>query len=82
METIGFIGLGQMGGNMAARFVESGYTVYEESRTRDSAGRLIDRGLRWAGTPQAITSRKAPGPSAYPLSTVAPRQPAARSLSR
>jgi 3-hydroxyisobutyrate dehydrogenase-like beta-hydroxyacid dehydrogenase len=25
--TIGFVGLGRMGGNMAARFLEAGYTV-------------------------------------------------------
>ena len=35
METIGFIGLGHMGGSMAARYLASGYTVYGEDRDRD-----------------------------------------------
>jgi 3-hydroxyisobutyrate dehydrogenase-like beta-hydroxyacid dehydrogenase len=28
MQTVGFIGLGQMGGTMAARFLAEGHTVY------------------------------------------------------
>ena len=28
MQTIGFIGLGNMGGNMAARYLDASYTVY------------------------------------------------------
>ena len=34
MQTIGFIGLGNMGGNMAARYLAAGYTVYGEDRDR------------------------------------------------
>ena len=34
MQTIGFIGLGNMGGNMAARYLAAGYTVYGEARDR------------------------------------------------
>ena len=37
---IGFVGLGHMGGNMAARFLAAGYTVYGESR--DTAGMHAD----------------------------------------
>jgi 3-hydroxyisobutyrate dehydrogenase-like beta-hydroxyacid dehydrogenase len=51
---IGFVGLGHMGGNMAARFLDAGYEVHGESRTRDSARELIDRGLRWHDTPREI----------------------------
>ena len=36
MQTIGFIGLGNMGGNMAARYLAAGYTVYGEARDRDA----------------------------------------------
>ena len=32
--SIGFIGLGHMGGNMAARFLAAGYTVYGEEQPR------------------------------------------------
>ncbi|HEY6762789.1 MAG TPA: NAD(P)-dependent oxidoreductase [Baekduia sp.] len=51
---VGFVGLGNMGGNMAARFLEAGYTVYGEARVRDRAQWLIDQGLRWCETPRAL----------------------------
>jgi 3-hydroxyisobutyrate dehydrogenase-like beta-hydroxyacid dehydrogenase len=51
---IGFIGLGNMGGNMAARFLAAGYTVSGEERTRAHAQRLIDEGLRWCDTPREV----------------------------
>jgi 3-hydroxyisobutyrate dehydrogenase-like beta-hydroxyacid dehydrogenase len=35
--TIGFVGLGQMGGNMAARILAAGYPVYGEERSREHA---------------------------------------------
>jgi len=54
MQTIGFIGLGNMGGNMAARYLAAGYTVYGEDRDRDHAQWLVDQGLRWADTPRAL----------------------------
>jgi 3-hydroxyisobutyrate dehydrogenase-like beta-hydroxyacid dehydrogenase len=54
MQTIGLIGLGHMGGHMAARYLDAGYTVYGEARDRDRAHWLIDRGLRWVDTPRAL----------------------------
>jgi 3-hydroxyisobutyrate dehydrogenase-like beta-hydroxyacid dehydrogenase len=54
METIGFIGLGTMGGNMAARYLAAGYTVYGEARDRSAAQSLIDQGLHWVDTPRAV----------------------------
>jgi 3-hydroxyisobutyrate dehydrogenase-like beta-hydroxyacid dehydrogenase len=54
MQTIGFVGLGKMGGNMAARYLAAGYTVYGEARNRTGAQWLIDQGLRWADTPREI----------------------------
>ncbi len=48
MQTIGFIGLGHMGGNMAARYLAAGYTVYGEARNRERAQWLVDQGLRWS----------------------------------
>jgi 3-hydroxyisobutyrate dehydrogenase-like beta-hydroxyacid dehydrogenase len=54
MQTIGFIGLGHMGGNMAARYLAAGYAVYGEDRDRDDAQWLVDQGLRWAGTPREV----------------------------
>jgi len=54
MQTIGFIGLGNMGGNMAARYLAAGYTVYGEDRDRAHAQWLVDRGLRLADTPREL----------------------------
>ena len=54
MQTIGFIGLGTMGGNMAARYLAAGYAVYGEARNRDAAQWLIDQGLRWIDTPREV----------------------------
>jgi len=53
-KTLGFVGLGNMGGNMAARFMAAGYTVYGESRTKAHAQHLIDAGLQWRDTPREI----------------------------
>jgi len=51
---IGFVGLGHMGGNMAARFLAAGYTVYGESRERGHADKLVHEGLQWRDTPREI----------------------------
>ena len=52
--SIGFIGLGHMGGSMAARFLAAGHTVYGEERSRDDAQHLVDAGLQWRGTPREV----------------------------
>jgi 3-hydroxyisobutyrate dehydrogenase-like beta-hydroxyacid dehydrogenase len=54
MQTIGFIGLGKMGGNTAARYLAAGYAVYGEARNRNGAQWLIDQGLRWVDTPREV----------------------------
>lgn len=55
--TIGFVGLGHMGGNMAARLLEAGYAVHGETRTRDRAQPLVDAGLHWGDTAREVTER-------------------------
>ena len=52
--TIGFVGLGHMGGNMAARFLAAGYRVYGEAQSRERAQELVDAGLRWCATPGEV----------------------------
>jgi 3-hydroxyisobutyrate dehydrogenase-like beta-hydroxyacid dehydrogenase len=52
--SIGFVGLGHMGGNMAARFLAAGYPVYGEERHRDRAQDLIRDGLQWRDTPRQV----------------------------
>jgi len=54
---VGFVGLGQMGGNMAARFLDSGHRVYGTSRTRDRAKDLLESGLRWCETPRQVAAQ-------------------------
>ena len=51
---IGFVGLGHMGGNMAARFLAAGYPVYGEERHREHAEELVQEGLQWRDTPREV----------------------------
>jgi len=53
--SVGFVGLGHMGGNMAARFLASGYTVYGVQRSREHAQELIEQGLQWRDSPREVT---------------------------
>src|SRR5271166_1335365 len=54
MPKLGFIGLGVMGGNMVARLLEKGHTVTGYNRTRSKAQWLIDKGMRFAESPEAV----------------------------
>jgi 3-hydroxyisobutyrate dehydrogenase-like beta-hydroxyacid dehydrogenase len=54
MNTLGFVGLGHMGGNMAARFLAAGYTVHGESLDRRDTQQLIDAGLLWHDTAREV----------------------------
>src|SRR3954469_21885926 len=53
-QTSGFVGLGHMGGNMAARYLAAGYPVYGEARSMEGAEQLVDAGLRWCETPREL----------------------------
>jgi 3-hydroxyisobutyrate dehydrogenase-like beta-hydroxyacid dehydrogenase len=53
---IGFVGLGHMGGNMAARYLGAGYRVYGSARSREHARSLLDAGLRWCDTPRELAA--------------------------
>ncbi len=57
--SIGFVGLGTMGGNMAARFLAAGYTVYGEERNRVHADDLVEKGLQWRDTPREVAQAAA-----------------------
>jgi len=56
MSTIGFIGLGAMGGRVAGRLIEAGHEVYGTNRTPEKAQPLIDRGLKWLDTPRQVAA--------------------------
>jgi 3-hydroxyisobutyrate dehydrogenase-like beta-hydroxyacid dehydrogenase len=52
--TIGFVGLGHMGGSMAARLLQAGYPVHGMNRTRRRADGLVAHGLQWDDTPREV----------------------------
>ena len=55
MTTIGFVGLGHMGGNMAARFLAAGYPVYGTERNRANAqGGLMHDDLQWCSSSREV----------------------------
>ena len=50
--TVGVVGLGVMGGRIAGRLLDSGYTVVGTNRTPERAAPLVERGLLWRDTPR------------------------------
>jgi 3-hydroxyisobutyrate dehydrogenase-like beta-hydroxyacid dehydrogenase len=54
MTTIGFVGLGHMGGNMAARFIAGGYPVYGKERNRAHAQGLMQDDLQWCASSREV----------------------------
>jgi 3-hydroxyisobutyrate dehydrogenase-like beta-hydroxyacid dehydrogenase len=56
LPSLGFVGLGHMGGNMADRLLAAGYQVYGEERNREGAEQLVEHGLVWCDTEVTFTS--------------------------
>ena len=56
MAHLGYIGLGVMGGRMAARLMSKGHTVTAYNRTASKAQGLVDRGLRLANSPRDVAA--------------------------
>ena len=56
METIGFIGLGNMGAPMAGRLLSAGYALIVHDVRQAAAGPLLARGARWAGSPAGVAA--------------------------
>src|SRR5579872_1517594 len=56
MANLGFVGLGVMGGDMVARLLDKGHVVTGYNRTKSKAQRLIDRGMKWADSPRAVSA--------------------------
>jgi 3-hydroxyisobutyrate dehydrogenase-like beta-hydroxyacid dehydrogenase len=54
LPTVGLVGLGHMGGNMAARLHSAGHEVYGNEREREHARALEEAGLRWRDTPREV----------------------------
>lgn len=56
---LGFVGLGAMGGRMARRLLDAGYTVHGYNRTASKAADLVRAGLRLAASPREVAERAA-----------------------
>ncbi len=56
MANLGFVGLGTMGGQMVARLLSKGHAIIGYNRTRSKAEWLIEKGMRWAGSPREVAS--------------------------
>lgn len=54
MDTIGFIGLGNMGSQIVDRLLKAGYTVIGYNRTKEKAMPLIKLGMQWVNSPSAV----------------------------
>lgn len=57
MASLGFIGLGVMGGRISRRLLDAGHTVIGNTRTRAKAQWLLDVGMRWADNPRAVAEQ-------------------------
>jgi len=56
VANLGYIGLGAMGGRIAARLLAKGHTVTGYNRTRAKAQWLVERGLVLADSPRAVAA--------------------------
>jgi 3-hydroxyisobutyrate dehydrogenase-like beta-hydroxyacid dehydrogenase len=56
MANLGFVGLGVMGGRIAARLLDAGHDVSGYNRTKSKAGWLVERGLRLLDTPREVAA--------------------------
>ena len=56
MTTIGFVGLGAMGGRVAKRLLDAGYAVVGYNRTASKADWLVDAGLRLMDSPRDVAA--------------------------
>jgi 3-hydroxyisobutyrate dehydrogenase-like beta-hydroxyacid dehydrogenase len=54
MTSIGFVGLGHMGGNMAGRFLAAGFPVYGMERNHAHAQGLMHGDLQWCASSREV----------------------------
>ena len=53
--TVGFIGLGNMGGGMSMNIAMGGYNMVVHDLNRDTATPLLEYGAEWAGSPKELS---------------------------
>jgi 3-hydroxyisobutyrate dehydrogenase-like beta-hydroxyacid dehydrogenase len=56
MANLGFVGLGVMGSEMVLRLLAKGHTLTGYNRTRSKAAGLLDKGMKWAGSPREVAA--------------------------
>lgn len=56
MANLGFIGLGVMGSEMVNRLLGKGHKVTGFNRTRAKADWLVQKGMKWAGSPREVAA--------------------------
>jgi 3-hydroxyisobutyrate dehydrogenase-like beta-hydroxyacid dehydrogenase len=56
MTTIGFVGLGSMGSQLARRLLD-GNVVYGTNRSRGKADDLVEHGMTWLDTPREVATK-------------------------
>jgi 3-hydroxyisobutyrate dehydrogenase-like beta-hydroxyacid dehydrogenase len=56
MSTIGFVGLGAMGGRVTGRLLDAGHDLYGTDLTKAAAQPLIERGLQWRESPREVAA--------------------------
>ena len=54
MANLGFIGLGVMGSRIVKRLLDAGHSVTGYNRTKSKAQWLLDAGMKWGDSPQAV----------------------------
>lgn len=54
VQSIGFIGLGNVGGKLAGTLVRNGYRVAVRDLNRDAGGLLLEQGAAWGDSPKAM----------------------------
>jgi 3-hydroxyisobutyrate dehydrogenase len=59
VEQVGFVGLGNLGGKLAASLLRAGYPLGVHDLDRSAASSLLDAGAVWAETPGALAARSA-----------------------
>jgi 3-hydroxyisobutyrate dehydrogenase-like beta-hydroxyacid dehydrogenase len=56
MANLGFVGLGVMGSEMVNRLLGKGHRVTGYNRTRAKAEWLVEKGMKWADSPRAVSA--------------------------
>jgi 3-hydroxyisobutyrate dehydrogenase len=56
IRSVGYIGLGIMGGAMAANLLKAGHALTVWNRTSSKAQPLLQKGARWAESPRAMAA--------------------------